>query len=147
MNSQQVLTIGQQAFHVLLTVSAPILLVVLVVGMLVSIVQAATQINESTLSFVPKILAAAAVLAIVGPWMITMLVEYLQSVLCRNSEKMGLREENGTGCAFTVGFPTVPQWHALTPESATKDLSSESCVSAQSDINRQVGADCSLPST
>ncbi|CAH0353449.1 flagellar biosynthesis protein FliQ [Aquabacterium sp. CECT 9606] len=81
MNSQQVLTIGQQAFHVLLTVSAPILLVVLVVGMLVSIVQAATQINESTLSFVPKILAAAAVLAIVGPWMITMLVEYLQSVL------------------------------------------------------------------
>ncbi len=81
MNAQQVLTIGQQAFHVLLTVSAPILLVVLVVGMLVSIVQAATQINESTLSFVPKILAAAAVLAIVGPWMITMLVEYLQSVL------------------------------------------------------------------
>ena len=62
-------------------VSAPVLLVVLVVGLVVSIFQAATQINEATLSFVPKIVAAVAVLAIAGPWMLSTLVEYLQSTL------------------------------------------------------------------
>ena len=62
-------------------VSAPVLLVVLVVGLVVSIFQAATQINEATLSFVPKIVAAVAVLAIAGPWMLSTLVEYLQRTL------------------------------------------------------------------
>jgi flagellar biosynthetic protein FliQ len=65
----------------LLMVAAPVLLVVLAVGLVVSIFQAATQINEATLSFVPKIVAAAAVLAIAGPWMLATLVEYLQRVL------------------------------------------------------------------
>ena len=65
----------------LLLVSAPVLLSVLVVGLIVSIFQAATQINESTLSFVPKVVAAVAVLAIAGPWMLTMLVEYIQRTL------------------------------------------------------------------
>jgi flagellar biosynthetic protein FliQ len=65
----------------LLMVSAPVLLTVLVVGLVVSIFQAATQINEATLSFVPKIIAAVAVLAIAGPWMLSTLVEYLQQVL------------------------------------------------------------------
>ena len=65
----------------LLVVSAPVLLVVLVVGLLVSIFQAATQINEATLSFVPKVVAAVVVLAIAGPWMLTTLVEYLQRTL------------------------------------------------------------------
>jgi flagellar biosynthetic protein FliQ len=65
----------------LLVVSAPVLLIVLVVGLVVSVFQAATQINEATLSFVPKIVAAVAVLAIAGPWMMTTLVEYLQRVL------------------------------------------------------------------
>jgi flagellar biosynthetic protein FliQ len=65
----------------LLLVSAPILLTVLVVGLVVSIFQAATQINEATLSFVPKVVAAVAVLAIAGPWMLTMLVEYIQRTL------------------------------------------------------------------
>jgi flagellar biosynthetic protein FliQ len=65
----------------LLLVSAPILLVVLVVGLLVSIFQAATQINEATLSFVPKVVAAVAVLALAGPWMLTTLVDYLQRTL------------------------------------------------------------------
>jgi flagellar biosynthetic protein FliQ len=54
---------------------------VLVVGLLVSIFQAATQINEATLSFVPKMVAAVAVLAVAGPWMMTTLVEYLQRTL------------------------------------------------------------------
>ena len=65
----------------LLLVSAPVLLSVLVVGLVISIFQAATQINEATLSFVPKVLAAVAVLAIAGPWMLTMLVEYIQRTL------------------------------------------------------------------
>jgi flagellar biosynthesis protein FliQ len=81
MDSQLVITHGQQGLHLLLMVAAPILLTVLVVGLLVSIFQAATQINEATLSFVPKILAAVLVLAMVGPWMLTTLVEYLQRTL------------------------------------------------------------------
>ena len=81
MDSQQVFTYGQEGLYLLLMVSAPILLTVLAVGLLVSIFQAATQIHESTLSFVPKILAAVAVLAVAGPWMLTTLVEYLQRML------------------------------------------------------------------
>ena len=81
MDAQQVLSAGQQGLWVLLMVSAPVLLVVLVVGLVVSIFQAATQINEATLSFVPKIVAAVAVLAIAGPWMLSTLVDYLQRTL------------------------------------------------------------------
>ena len=81
MDAQQVLTAGQQGMMVLLMVSAPVLLAVLVVGLVVSIFQAATQINEATLSFVPKIVAAVAVLGITGPWMLATLVEYLQRTL------------------------------------------------------------------
>jgi flagellar biosynthetic protein FliQ len=81
MDPQQVLSAGQQGLWLLLMVSAPILAVVLGVGLVVSVFQAATQINEATLSFVPKIVAAVAVLAVTGPWMLTTLVEYLQRVL------------------------------------------------------------------
>ena len=81
MDSQLVFTYGQQGLYLLLMVSAPVLLTVLVVGFLVSIFQAATQINEATLSFVPKIIAAVAVLTIAGPWMLNTLVEYLQRML------------------------------------------------------------------
>ncbi|MDE2147902.1 MAG: flagellar biosynthesis protein FliQ [Burkholderiales bacterium] len=81
MNAQQVLTVGQQALTLMLTVSAPVLLAALVVGLVVSIFQAATQINEATLSFVPKVLAAVAVLAIAGPWMVTTLVDYIRQML------------------------------------------------------------------
>jgi flagellar biosynthetic protein FliQ len=58
-----------------------LLLSALVVGLVVSVFQAATQINEATLSFVPKIIAAVVVLAVAGPWMMTTLVEYLRSIL------------------------------------------------------------------
>jgi flagellar biosynthesis protein FliQ len=81
MDAQQVFTAGQQGLYLLLMVAAPVLLAVLVVGLLVSVFQAATQINEATLSFVPKIVAAVAVLAFAGPWMMTTLVEYLQRTL------------------------------------------------------------------
>ena len=81
MNPQQVLDAGQQGLMLMLLVSAPILVVVLVVGLLVSIFQAATQLNEATLSFVPKVVAAVAVMAFAGPWMLQTLVEYLQRTL------------------------------------------------------------------
>ena len=81
MDSQQVFTFGQQGLTLLLMVAAPLLLTVLVVGLVVSIFQAATQISEATLSFVPKVVAAVAVLAVAGPWMMSTLVEYLQRTL------------------------------------------------------------------
>ena len=81
MDAQQVFTAGQQGLYMLLLVSAPILITVLAIGLVVSIFQAATQIHEATLSFVPKIVGAVAVLAIAGPWMLTTLVEYLQRTL------------------------------------------------------------------
>ena len=81
MNAQLVFTHGQEGLLTLLMVAAPVLLSVLVVGLVVSVLQAATQISEATLSFVPKVLAAVAVLAIAGPWMMATLVDYLQRTL------------------------------------------------------------------
>jgi flagellar biosynthetic protein FliQ len=65
----------------LLMVSAPVLLTILVVGLVISVLQAATQINEPTLSFVPKVIATVAVLAVAGPWMLTLLVDYIRQAL------------------------------------------------------------------
>ncbi|MBI3531637.1 flagellar biosynthesis protein FliQ [Curvibacter delicatus] len=81
MNAQMVLTIGQEALLMLLMVSAPVLGVVLVVGLLVSLFQAITQIHEATLAFVPKLIAAMAVFAWAGPWMLNMLVEYIRRMI------------------------------------------------------------------
>jgi flagellar biosynthetic protein FliQ len=81
MNSQMVLTMGQEALTLMLMVSAPVLGVVLVVGLLVSLFQAVTQINEATLSFVPKLIAAVAVFAISGPWMLGVLVDYIRRTI------------------------------------------------------------------
>jgi flagellar biosynthetic protein FliQ len=80
-DAQQVFSTGQQGLYTLLMVSAPVLVTILVVGLVVSIFQAATQINEATLSFVPKIIAAVAVLAVTGPWMMSTLVDYLRGML------------------------------------------------------------------
>jgi flagellar biosynthetic protein FliQ len=76
-----VLTMGQEALVMLLMISAPVLGVVLLVGLLVSLFQAVTQIHEATLAFVPKLIAAVAVFAIAGPWMLTMLVEYIRRTI------------------------------------------------------------------
>jgi flagellar biosynthesis protein FliQ len=81
MDAQQVFTFGQQGLYMLMLVSAPILIVVLLVGVVISVIQAATQINEATLSFVPKVIAAILTLAVAGPWMMTTLVEYIQRTL------------------------------------------------------------------
>ena len=76
-----VLTMGQEALLMMLMVSSPVLGAALVVGLLVSLFQAVTQINEATLAFGPKLIAVIAVLAIAGPWMLTMLVEYLRRIM------------------------------------------------------------------
>jgi flagellar biosynthetic protein FliQ len=81
MNPQYAITVGQQGLEVMLVVAAPLLLVALAVGLVVSIFQAATQINEATLSFIPKLVAILGTLAFAGPWMTSMLVEYIQRVL------------------------------------------------------------------
>ena len=78
MNSQAVLGIAQQALIVTLLLSGPLLLTALVVGLVVSIFQAATQINEMTLSFIPKLVAMFAVMLIAGPWMLQQFVDYVQ---------------------------------------------------------------------
>jgi flagellar biosynthesis protein FliQ len=78
MTSQSVMTIGQQALELTLLVSAPLLVTALVVGLLVSIFQAATQINEMTLSFIPKLVAIFVVMVIAGPWMLQLLMDYMQ---------------------------------------------------------------------
>ena len=81
MNSQMVLTVGQEAMWLLLLVSAPILVTVLVVGLLVSIFQAITQIQEATLSFVPKLIACMLVFTVAGPWMLSTLVDYIRRTI------------------------------------------------------------------
>jgi len=89
MDAQQVFTFGQQGLYMMMLVAAPILLTVLVVGVLVSVFQAATQINEATLSCVPKVIAAVLVLALTGPWMVTTLVEYIQRTLMTIPQVVG----------------------------------------------------------
>lgn len=81
MTPESVLGFGRQGLEILLAVAAPVLLAALVVGLIVSILQALTQINEATLSFVPKLVAIAATLMLAGPWMLALLVDYLQRVL------------------------------------------------------------------
>ena len=72
---------GQEALLILLMVSMPILLLVLVVGLVVSVIQAITQINEASLSFVPKLLVAVGVMIFAGPWMLSTMVDYIRRTL------------------------------------------------------------------
>ena len=81
MDPQAALTLGQNALFLLLMVSAPVLAVVLAVGLVISLFQAITQIHEATLSFVPKLVAAMAVFAWAGPWMLNILVEYIRRTI------------------------------------------------------------------
>ena len=77
MTPESVMTIGEQAMELTVMVSAPLLLTALIIGLVVSIFQAATQINEMTLSFIPKLLGAFAMLILSGPWMIGILLDYM----------------------------------------------------------------------
>ena len=81
MTPESVMGIGQHALVVTLMIAAPLLLTALAVGLLVGVLQAATQINETTLSFIPKLLALAAVLVIAGPWMLRTLIDYTRHLI------------------------------------------------------------------
>lgn len=78
MTPTMVVEIGRQALEVALMVSAPLFIAALATGLIVSIFQAATQINEATLSFVPKLIAIFLTLILAGPWMITVMTDYIR---------------------------------------------------------------------
>jgi flagellar biosynthetic protein FliQ len=78
MTPETVMTLGRQAIELTLMISGPLLLSALLIGLVVSVFQAATQINEQTLSFIPKLLGIFLVLILTGPWMVTMMVDYIQ---------------------------------------------------------------------
>ena len=75
------MTLAHQAMYVGLLLAAPLLLVALVVGLVVSLFQAATQINETTLSFIPKLIAILITLVVAGPWMLTTMLDYMRHML------------------------------------------------------------------
>ncbi len=78
MTPESVMTLGTEAMKIALVLSAPLLLTALICGLVISLLQAATQINEMTLSFIPKILAVATTVIIAGPWMLTIMVDYMR---------------------------------------------------------------------
>jgi len=81
MTPEVVMTLGQRALEMALMLAAPMLLAALVIGLLVGVFQAATQINEMTLSFIPKLLGMATVLVIAGPWMLKELIGYTRVLI------------------------------------------------------------------
>ena len=80
MTPTTVIAIMRQAMEIAMLISAPLLIAALATGLLISIFQAATQINESTLSFIPKLVVIVLTLLIAGPWMITTLTDYIRQL-------------------------------------------------------------------
>lgn len=81
MTPESVMMMGTEAMTVALALAAPLLIVALLSGLLISLLQAATQINEMTLSFIPKILAVFITIVIAGPWMLNLLLDYMRTLL------------------------------------------------------------------
>jgi flagellar biosynthesis protein FliQ len=80
MTPEMVMTIGQRALEITILLAAPLLLAALIIGLLVGVFQAATQINEMTLSFIPKLIGMAATLVVAGPWMLKTIVGYTREL-------------------------------------------------------------------
>lgn len=89
MTPETVITVGRQALEMMLVVSAPLLLIALAVGLVVSFFQAITQLNEQTLSFLPKLVAITITLVVSGPWMIATLVDYVQRTIIGIPQMIG----------------------------------------------------------
>ena len=89
MSPELVVSLVQQALQVSILVSAPLLLAALATGLLVSVFQAATQINEMTLPFVPKLLAVFAAAVLAGPWMLGLLVDFTRRLFASIPEVVG----------------------------------------------------------
>ncbi|CAK6491810.1 Flagellar biosynthetic protein FliQ [Pantoea sp. Nvir] len=80
MTPESVMVMGQEAMRLALMLAAPMLLAALVSGLIISLLQAATQVNEQTLSFIPKVLAVAATGVIAGPWMLNLVLDYIRTL-------------------------------------------------------------------
>ncbi|HEV7814105.1 MAG TPA: flagellar biosynthesis protein FliQ [Janthinobacterium sp.] len=80
MTPESVMSMGRHALEITLMIAAPMLLVALVIGLIVSIFQAATQINESTLSFIPKLVGVFVALVVAGPWMLSIMLDYMREI-------------------------------------------------------------------
>jgi flagellar biosynthesis protein FliQ len=80
MNPETIMTVGGRALEITLLIASPLLLVGLVTGLLIGAFQAATSINEQTLSFIPKLAAISATLVLTGPWMLKVLVSYTREL-------------------------------------------------------------------
>ncbi|MCK9214331.1 MAG: flagellar biosynthesis protein FliQ [Rhodoferax sp.] len=89
MTPESVMTLGYEAMKLSLLLAAPLLLVALVTGLIVSLFQAATQINEMTLSFIPKLLAVFATLVIAGPWMLETVLDYMRNLFASIPQLVG----------------------------------------------------------
>ena len=81
MTPEMVMNLVRQALEITILVSAPLLLTALLTGLLVSVFQAATQINEMTLSFIPKLLAIFLALVLAGPWMVNLMVDFTRQLI------------------------------------------------------------------
>jgi flagellar biosynthetic protein FliQ len=79
-NPESVMTLAHQAMVVALLLAGPLLLVALVVGLIIAMFQAATQINEATLAFIPKLIAVLVTLVIAGPWMLNVMLDYMRNL-------------------------------------------------------------------
>jgi flagellar biosynthesis protein FliQ len=80
MTPETVMTIAHRALEITLMLAAPLLVAALVIGLLVGVFQAATQINEMTLSFIPKVLGMAVTAVIAGPWMLKVIISYTREL-------------------------------------------------------------------
>jgi len=89
MTPETITTIGQEAMWVTMLIAAPMLLSALAVGLLVGMFQAATQINEMTMSFIPKLFVLVMALAIAGPWMLEIIVSYTTELIRRIPSLIG----------------------------------------------------------
>lgn len=89
MTPESVMSLGYEAMKLSLLLGAPLLLVALVTGLLISLFQAATQINEMTLSFIPKLLAVFATLVIAGPWMLDTVLDYMRNLFSSIPQLVG----------------------------------------------------------
>lgn len=89
MTPESVMALGYQAMKVSIMLAAPLLLVALITGLIISLFQAATQINEMTLSFIPKLLAVFATLVIAGPWMLSTILDYMRQLFSSIPQLVG----------------------------------------------------------
>lgn len=89
MTTESVITLAEQGIYTILMVSGPLLMIALVVGLIISIIQATTQIQEQTLAFVPKIIAVLLGIVVLGPWMVSHMVGYAEDIFSNLTRFVG----------------------------------------------------------